>query len=54
VEDAGSGCKVTIKTQQGLQTIECDIVLSATGVVANIEGIGLEETGIKRKKEKLR
>jgi len=53
VEITGESCKVTIKTQQGLQTIECDIVLSAAGVVANIEGIGLEETGIKTEKGKV-
>src|SRR4030095_6729885 len=50
VDTTGGSCKVTIKTQQGLQTIECDIVLSAAGGVANIEGIGLEERGIKTEK----
>ena len=29
-----------------MEIIACDIVLSAVGVTANIEGIGLEETGI--------
>lgn len=46
VDTKGSGCKVKIKTKTGEQTIDCDIVLSAVGVVANIENIGLEETGI--------
>ena len=36
-----------------MQTIECDIVLSAAGVVANLENIGLEETGIKTEKGKV-
>jgi dihydrolipoamide dehydrogenase len=50
IDTGGSGCKVTVKTAQGNQTIECDIVLSAVGIATNIEGIGLEETGIKTEK----
>jgi dihydrolipoamide dehydrogenase len=46
VDTAGKTCKVTVKTAKGEEQIECDVVLSAVGVVANIEGIGLEETGI--------
>src|SRR5690606_242191 len=42
----GSGCKVTIKTPKGEEQIECDVVLSAVGIAANIENIGLEEVGI--------
>jgi len=53
VDTSGAGCKVQIKTASGMQTIECDIVLSAAGVVANIENIGLEETGIKTEKGKV-
>ncbi|HEY0176409.1 MAG TPA: dihydrolipoyl dehydrogenase, partial [Pedobacter sp.] len=53
VDTTGAGCKVQIKTASGMQTIECDIVLSAVGVVANIENIGLEETGIKTEKGKV-
>ena len=52
VDTSGAGCKVQVKTASGMQTIECDIVLSAAGVVANIENIGLEETGIKTEKGK--
>ncbi|MDA0303917.1 MAG: dihydrolipoyl dehydrogenase [Bacteroidetes bacterium] len=37
---------VRIKTKKGEETIACDVVLSAAGVVANIENIGLEEVGI--------
>lgn len=47
VDTSGPGCKVTIKTAQGDQQIDCDVVLSAAGVVTNIENIGLEELGIK-------
>jgi dihydrolipoamide dehydrogenase len=53
VDTSGAGCKVQVKTASGMQTIECDIVLSAAGVVANIENIGLEETGIKTEKGKV-
>jgi dihydrolipoamide dehydrogenase len=53
VDTAGTGCKVLIKTQTGEETIECDVVLSAVGIVANIENIGLEEVGIKTDKGKI-
>ena len=53
VDTSGTGCKVQVKTASGMQTLECDIVLSAAGVVANIENIGLEETGIKTEKGKI-
>jgi dihydrolipoamide dehydrogenase len=53
VDTSGAGCKVQVKTASGMQTIECDIVLSAAGVVANLENIGLEETGIKTEKGKV-
>lgn len=53
VDTSGAGCKVQVKTAAGMQTIECDIVLSAAGVVANLENIGLEETGIKTEKGKV-
>lgn len=53
VDTSGNGCKVQVKTAAGMQTIECDIVLSAAGVVANIENIGLEEVGIKTEKGKV-
>jgi dihydrolipoamide dehydrogenase len=46
VDTKGKKCKVTVKTQAGTETIECDIVLSAVGIATNIEGIGLEEVGV--------
>jgi dihydrolipoamide dehydrogenase len=46
VDTAGSGCKVTVKTAKGEETIECDVVLSAVGIEANIENLGLEDVGI--------
>ena len=41
VDTSGDGCKVTIKTKKGEEIIECDVVLSAVGIAANIENIGL-------------
>ena len=46
VDTSGPGCVVRIKTAKGEEKIECDVVLSAAGVVTNIENIGLEELGI--------
>ncbi len=46
VDTKGKGCVVTIKTAKGEEKMECDIVLSAVGITANIENIGLEEVGI--------
>jgi dihydrolipoamide dehydrogenase len=46
VDTSGSGCVSTVKTPNGEIKIETDMVLSAAGIVANIENIGLEEVGI--------
>ena len=46
VESKGKEQAVKIKTRKGEETIVCDVVLSAAGVVANIENIGLEDVGI--------
>ena len=46
VDTKGAGCVVTVKTAKGEEKIECDVVLSAVGIQANIENIGLEEVGI--------
>ena len=53
VETAGKGCVVHVKTKKGEEKIECDVVLSAVGVQANIENIGLEQVGIKTEKGKI-
>ncbi len=53
VDTSGNGVKATVKTQNGEVTLEADIVLSAVGIAANIEGIGLEETGVKTEKGKV-
>jgi len=46
VETSAKGCIVTVKTEKGEEKIECDVVLSAVGIQANIENIGLEDLGI--------
>ena len=46
VDTSGEGCKVTVKTEKGMEEISCDIVLSAVGVETNLEGIGLEDAGV--------
>lgn len=53
VDTSGAGCKVQVKTATGTEILEADIVLSAVGIVANLENIGLEETGIKTEKGKI-
>ena len=54
VDTTGEKCKVTVKDAKGKITeIECDIVLSAVGVVTNIEGIGLEKLGIQVERGKV-
>jgi dihydrolipoamide dehydrogenase len=53
VDTSGTGVKAKIKTPTGEITLEADIVLSAVGVVANIENIGLEALGIKTEKGKI-
>jgi dihydrolipoamide dehydrogenase len=53
VDTSGAGCKVTLKDAAGEKHIECDVVLSAAGVVANLENIGLEDVGIITDKGKI-
>ena len=53
VDTAGAGCIATVKTPTGEIKIEADIVLSAVGVTSNLEGIGLEDVGVKTEKGKV-
>ncbi len=53
VDTAGKGCKVKVKTKKGEEIIDCDIVLSAVGIEANIQNIGLENVGIATDKGKI-
>jgi dihydrolipoamide dehydrogenase len=53
VDTKGSDCKVKVKTKTGETTLDAEVVLSAVGIAANIEGIGLEDVGIKTDKGKI-
>ncbi len=53
VDTSGNGVKATVKTASGEMMLEADILLSAVGVVANIENIGLEQMGVKTDKGKI-
>ena len=53
VDTKGAGCKVSVKTAKGMETIECDVVLSAVGIQTNLENIGLESLGINTEKGKV-
>jgi len=53
VDISGELCKVHIQTKKGEEVVEAEIVLSAVGIATNIEGIGLEEVGIKTEKGKI-
>lgn len=53
VDTSGKGCVATVKTPDGEVKMEADIVLSAVGISTNLEGIGLEEVGVKTDKGKV-
>jgi len=53
VDTSGAGCVSTVKTPDGEIKIESDIVLSAVGIATNLEGIGLEDVGVKTDKGKV-
>ena len=53
VDTTADKCKVTIKTKKGEEVVEADIVLSAVGVSTNLEGLGLDEVGVKNENGKV-
>ena len=53
VDTSGEGVKAKVKTQDGEVTLEAEVLLSAVGITANIENIGLEELGIKTDKGRI-
>jgi len=53
VDSSGELCKVSVKTATGTEVLEAEVVLSAIGISTNIEGIGLEEAGVKTDKGKV-
>ena len=50
VDTSGDGCTVTMKTPKGEETVQVDQVLSAVGVVGNVEGFGLDEIGVEHER----
>ena len=53
VDTGGQGVKAKVKTATGEVTLEADVLLSAIGISANIENIGLESLGVKTDKGKI-
>ena len=54
VDVDGDICHVHIKDKKGAEVlVDCDVVLSAVGVVTNVDGLGLEEAGIKVERGKV-
>lgn len=53
VDISGKTCKVSIKTKKGMVEVKANVVLSAVGISTNLEGIGLEDVGIKTEKGKV-
>lgn len=53
VDTSGDGVTAKVKTVNGEITLQADILLSAVGVAANIEGIGLETLAIKTDKNRI-
>ncbi|NND73113.1 MAG: dihydrolipoyl dehydrogenase [Rhodothermales bacterium] len=47
VDTSGDVLKVSAKSSKGVEVIETDQVLSAVGVVGNVEDLGLEKIGVK-------
>ncbi|NTW34046.1 MAG: dihydrolipoyl dehydrogenase [Bacteroidetes bacterium] len=54
VDTSGDLCKVFVNTKKGDEIIEAELVFSAVGVTANLEGIGLEDLNIKTEKGKVK
>lgn len=54
VDTTSDGVKATVKTNNGEEVVEADMLLSAVGVKSNIENIGLEEVGIITDKDKIK
>ncbi|MBR4994857.1 MAG: dihydrolipoyl dehydrogenase [Alistipes sp.] len=46
-------CVIDIEGKKGAESLTADVVLSAVGIKSNIEGIGIEELGIKVERDKV-
>jgi dihydrolipoamide dehydrogenase len=54
VDEKEKQCTVEISTKKGIETVVCKKVLSAVGIVANIEDIGLENLGVEIENGKIK
>jgi dihydrolipoamide dehydrogenase len=54
VDTSGELCKIVVENKKGEEVIEAEIVLSAIGVQANLENIGIETLGIELEKGKIK
>ena len=54
VDTSGDICEVTVQTKKGEEIHQAQVVLSAVGVIPNIENIGIEELGIELEKGKIK
>lgn len=52
-DDAAGKCFVEITGKKGAETLEADVVLSAVGIKSNLEGLGIEELGIRVERDKI-
>ncbi|MBR1957467.1 MAG: dihydrolipoyl dehydrogenase [Tidjanibacter sp.] len=53
VRVGADGCEVDVEGKKGAATLTAEVVLSAVGVKSNIEGLGLEELGVKVERDKI-
>jgi dihydrolipoamide dehydrogenase len=53
VDTKGKGVVATVKTKTGEVKLEADVLLSAVGIVTNLENLGLEDAGVKHEKGKV-
>src|SRR5690606_27205317 len=53
VEGSPKKLKATVKTKNGEEVLEAEVVLSAVGISTNIENLGLEALNIKQEKGKI-
>ena len=53
LDTSGKLVKATVKTSKGEEILEAEVVLSAVGIVSNLENIGLEDVGIVQDRNKI-
>lgn len=53
LDTSGELVKATVKTKKGEEILEAEVVLSAVGIISNLENIGLEDVGIIVEKGKI-